>query len=75
MRNLQETYTIWNLSIGTSIIDRAVTEHNLLSASKLYNNITFEGLGALLEISSDKVLHAIKLGFLYRTTFLQTAML
>ncbi|XP_039274154.1 COP9 signalosome complex subunit 4-like [Styela clava] len=39
---------------GTSILDRAVTEHNLLSASKLYNNITFEGLGALLEISADK---------------------
>lgn len=26
-------------------------EHNLLSASKLYNNITFEELGALLEIA------------------------
>lgn len=39
---------------GISILDRAVTEHNLLSASKLYNNITFEGLGALLEISADK---------------------
>lgn len=34
---------------GTSILDRAVFEHNLLSASKLYNNITFEELGALLE--------------------------
>ncbi|KAJ6643686.1 COP9 signalosome complex subunit 4 [Pseudolycoriella hygida] len=35
---------------GCSILDRAVFEHNLLSASKLYNNITFEELGALLEI-------------------------
>ena len=31
-------------------------EHNLLSASKLYNNITFEELGALLEIPAAKVL-------------------
>ncbi|XP_023212988.1 COP9 signalosome complex subunit 4-like, partial [Centruroides sculpturatus] len=31
-----------------------VTEHNLLSASKLYNNITFEELGALLEIPPSK---------------------
>jgi len=35
-------------------LDRAVVEHNLLSASKLYNNITFEELGALLEIPADK---------------------
>ncbi|CAD6216294.1 GSCOCG00004445001-RA-CDS [Cotesia congregata] len=36
--------------LGSTILDRAVIEHNLLSASKLYNNITFEELGALLEI-------------------------
>ncbi|KAK2563661.1 COP9 signalosome complex subunit 4 [Acropora cervicornis] len=39
---------------GSSILDRAVIEHNLLSASKLYNNITFEELGALLEIPPQK---------------------
>uniref|UniRef100_A0A2K5JAW3 COP9 signalosome complex subunit 4 n=1 Tax=Colobus angolensis palliatus TaxID=336983 RepID=A0A2K5JAW3_COLAP len=39
---------------GSSILDRAVIEHNLLSASKLYNNITFEELGALLEIPAAK---------------------
>lgn len=39
---------------GSSILDRAVFEHNLLSASKLYNNITFVELGALLEINSTK---------------------
>lgn len=42
---------------GSSILDRAVIEHNLLSASKLYNNITFEELGALLEIPPAKVRH------------------
>jgi COP9 signalosome complex subunit 4 len=35
-------------------LERAVIEHNLLSASKLYNNITFEELGALLEIPPIK---------------------
>uniref|UniRef100_A0A6I8NMQ2 COP9 signalosome complex subunit 4 n=1 Tax=Ornithorhynchus anatinus TaxID=9258 RepID=A0A6I8NMQ2_ORNAN len=40
--------------LGSSILDRAVIEHNLLSASKLYNNITFEELGALLEIPAAK---------------------
>ncbi|KNC33541.1 COP9 signalosome complex subunit 4 [Lucilia cuprina] len=39
---------------GSSILDRAVFEHNLLSASKLYNNITFIELGALLEIPAAK---------------------
>lgn len=39
---------------GSSILDRAVFEHNLLSASKLYNNITFVELGALLEIPPKK---------------------
>lgn len=39
---------------GSSILDRAVFEHNLLSASKLYNNITFVELGALLEIPAEK---------------------
>ncbi|XP_070545183.1 COP9 signalosome complex subunit 4-like isoform X2 [Ptychodera flava] len=39
---------------GSTILDRAVIEHNLLSASKLYNNITFEELGSLLEIPPAK---------------------
>jgi len=39
---------------GSTILDRAVVEHNLLSASKLYNNITFEELGSLLEIPAAK---------------------
>ena len=40
---------------GSSILDRAVIEHNILSASKLYNNISFEELGRLLAIHSAKV--------------------
>lgn len=34
-----------------TVLDRAVMEHNLLSASKIYSNITFEGLGALLNLT------------------------
>uniref|UniRef100_A0A0B7B012 COP9 signalosome complex subunit 4 n=1 Tax=Arion vulgaris TaxID=1028688 RepID=A0A0B7B012_9EUPU len=41
-------------SDGSTILNRAVTEHNLLSASKLYNNISFEELGSLLEIPPIK---------------------
>eukprot|EP00794_Sanderia_malayensis_P012800 gene12800-14113_t len=39
---------------GSSILDRAVIEHNLLAVSRLYNNITFDELGRLLEIPSTK---------------------
>jgi len=42
------------LSDGSTVLDRAVMEHNLLSASKLYNNITFAELGSLLEISAER---------------------
>lgn len=42
---------------GSTILDRAAIEHNLLSASKLYNNISFTELGALLEIEPSKVIH------------------
>ena len=31
-----------------TVLDRAVMEHNVLSASRIYNNITFAGLGLLL---------------------------
>jgi COP9 signalosome complex subunit 4 len=39
---------------GGTILDRAVIEHNLLSASKLYDSISLQELGALLEIPSDR---------------------
>ncbi|KMZ59149.1 COP9 signalosome complex subunit 4, partial [Zostera marina] len=37
-----------------TVLDRAMIEHNLLSASKLYTNISFEELGALLGIDPQK---------------------
>jgi len=35
----------------STVLDRAVMEHNLLSCTKIYNNITFSGLGALLDLT------------------------
>jgi COP9 signalosome complex subunit 4 len=40
--------------IGSTLLDRAVIEHNLLAVSKLYNNIKFDELGALFEIPAGK---------------------
>ncbi|KAG6854818.1 hypothetical protein C0991_001245 [Blastosporella zonata] len=34
-----------------TVLDRAVMEHNLLASSQIYNNITFGGLGALLDLT------------------------
>ena len=39
---------------GWTILDRAIIEHNILSASKLYNNIALEELGSLLGIPLQK---------------------
>ncbi|KAJ9446353.1 COP9 signalosome complex subunit 4 [Diplonema papillatum] len=39
---------------GSTVLQRAVTQHNLRSASKLYNNIMFDELAVLLDIPSSK---------------------
>lgn len=41
-------------SDGDTVLDRAVVEHNLLAASRLYTNIRFTELGVLLGISAAK---------------------
>lgn len=38
----------------STVLDRAMIEHNLLSASKLYTNISFDELGTLLGIDPRK---------------------
>lgn len=38
------------LSDGSSVLDRAVIEHNVLAASKIYNSVSFEELSRLLSI-------------------------
>jgi COP9 signalosome complex subunit 4 len=57
--SLLKPHQMATLGDGTTVLDRAVTEHNLLSASKLYINITFAELGTLLDISPEKVLLAL----------------
>lgn len=42
------------LEDGVTVLDRAVTEHNMLATSNLYANITFEQLGQLLGIDATK---------------------
>lgn len=39
---------------GTTVLAKAVMQHNLLSASKLYNNISVAELGTLLNVSASK---------------------
>ncbi|TFY70161.1 hypothetical protein EVG20_g2841 [Dentipellis fragilis] len=35
----------------STVLDRAVMEHNVLASSRIYNNISFSGLGALLDLT------------------------
>lgn len=42
------------LADGTTILQRALIQHNLLASSKIYNNIKFEQLGSLLGIPAEK---------------------
>lgn len=39
---------------GMTVLEKAVLQHNLLAASRLYNNIYFEGLGQLLGVAPEK---------------------
>ncbi|KAL1604067.1 hypothetical protein SLS60_005659 [Paraconiothyrium brasiliense] len=39
---------------GSTVLDQAVLQHNLVGASKLYNNIGFDQLGELLGIDAEK---------------------
>jgi COP9 signalosome complex subunit 4 len=38
---------------GTTVLDKAVVEHNLVAASKLYENITTDALGAILGLKES----------------------
>jgi COP9 signalosome complex subunit 4 len=51
---LLKPHQMATLGDGTTVLDRAVTEHNLLSASRLYINISFAELGTLLDITPEK---------------------
>lgn len=38
---------------GSTVLDKAVIEHNLVAASKLYENITIDSLGAILGLKGN----------------------
>jgi COP9 signalosome complex subunit 4 len=42
------------LADNTTVFDRAIIEHNLLSASKIYNNIALDELAVLLNVSTEQ---------------------
>ncbi|CAK9011385.1 COP9 signalosome complex subunit 4 (AtS4) (Signalosome subunit 4) (Constitutive photomorphogenesis protein 8) (Protein FUSCA 4), partial [Durusdinium trenchii] len=42
------------LADGSTVLERAVVEHNLLAASKIYLNTTFAELGNLLDIDASR---------------------
>lgn len=43
------------LADGSTVVERSVTEHNLLAASKVYRNVTLGELGSLLEVPPEQV--------------------
>ncbi|OAY50771.1 COP9 signalosome complex subunit 4 [Manihot esculenta] len=49
-----KTHQLALLPDNFTVLDRAMIEHNLLSASKLYSNISFDELGTLLGIPPNK---------------------
>jgi COP9 signalosome complex subunit 4 len=47
---------VWRVSDGPCAdVDAAMVQHNLLAASRIYNNITFEQMGGLLQVAPEKV--------------------
>mmetsp|Transcript_27518 Transcript_27518/g.27189 ORF Transcript_27518/g.27189 Transcript_27518/m.27189 type:complete len:392 (+) Transcript_27518:6-1181(+) len=42
------------LSSGFTVLETATMEHNIIAISKIYNNITFDELGTVLEIPPNK---------------------
>lgn len=46
-------------SDGITVADRAITEHNILSASKLYRNIRSQQLGRVLNVSAQHAEKAV----------------
>lgn len=43
------------LSDGTTWLQRAITEHNLLAASRLYTSVSLDRLGRLLNVDASQV--------------------
>lgn len=48
------SHQLAKLSNGSTVLDKAIMEHNLLSVSKLFSNISFQLLGYLLSVSPSQ---------------------
>lgn len=48
------THQLAQTSDGSNVLSKAVVEHNLRGASRLYKNIGFDALGILLGLDADK---------------------
>lgn len=48
------SHQLATLSDGSTVLDKAIMEHNLLAASRLYLNISFDELGLVLGVDSLK---------------------
>ena len=51
--NLKE-HQLAKTADGSTVLDKAVLEHNLLAVSRLYQNISTEALGTLLGVPADR---------------------
>lgn len=49
-----QVHQLARTSDGSTVLKKAVVEHNLRGASRLYNNIGFDALGLLLGLDEDK---------------------
>ncbi|EDQ85892.1 uncharacterized protein MONBRDRAFT_38660 [Monosiga brevicollis MX1] len=44
---------------GSTVLEKAVVEHNMLSATRVYDNITLEELGRLVNVSTEQAEHTV----------------
>ncbi|KAI8885375.1 hypothetical protein K501DRAFT_331979 [Backusella circina FSU 941] len=53
-KNSLKSHHLTRLGDNTTVFDRAMIEHNLLSLSKIYNNISLNGLATLLNVTPEQ---------------------
>ncbi|KAI9329552.1 PCI domain-containing protein [Obelidium mucronatum] len=58
-RQTLKSHQLAKLSDGTTVLDRAVIEHNILAASKIYTSIRFSELSSLLGVSGPDAAEAV----------------
>ena len=52
-KEILQPHQMAKLSGGSTVLERAVIEHNILAASNIYNNIYFAELGTLLSVTPE----------------------